>query len=104
MKYFYEASEIQPNKVFFLHCREKVAKDRIRKKLYKIKTVTKAEEDIKMLDCKSNTFNAEKDKLLKYLESKPEVFHIDANRRLVTVLCEILEKFEKDRNAIGFSK
>lgn len=102
LKFFYEESNIQPNKVFFLHCREKVALQRMKKKLFEVKSIVEVEEDLKLLECKSQTFNAEKDIILKYLQSKPEVFHINGNHRILTVREEILDKFVKDRHSIGF--
>lgn len=103
LKYFYEASpSIQPNKIFFLHCRQKVAHHRIEKRLSTFNSIVDVQEDLKMLECTSQTFNADKDKILEFLHSKPEVFHINANHRVLTVRDEILDKFAKDRHSIGF--
>lgn len=73
-------------------------------KLYKVKSVSEVEDDLKLLECKYSQFNFEKDRVLKYLESKPEVYHINSNRRFVTVRDEIWDKFAKDRHSIGYPK
>lgn len=102
LQYLYEASHIKPNKVFFLHCQKNVALHRIKKQLFKTKTVAEVEEDVKMLECIAQSFDTEKNNILKFLQKKYEVFHINGNHRISTVRDEIFDKFAKDRHAIGF--
>ncbi|KAL5275552.1 hypothetical protein ACFFRR_001431 [Megaselia abdita] len=102
LQHFYEASSIQPNKIFFLHCRRKLAFHRMEKKLFKVRSIIEVEEDMKLLNCLGQSFDAEKDKILKFLQSKSEVFHINGNHRASVVRDEILDKFAKDRHSIGF--
>lgn len=103
LQFLFEESQIYPNKIFFLHCQHKVAYHRIERKLFKMKSIVEAQEDLKMLECIAISFDAEKDKILKFLQSKPEVFNINGNHRISTVRNEILDKFAKDRHSIGFT-
>lgn len=102
LQYLFEASLIQPNKVFFIHCQPNIAFHRIENKLLKIRSIVEAGEDLKMLECISQSFDAEKDKILKFLQTKYQVFHIDGSHRASTVRDEIFDKFAKDRHSIGF--
>lgn len=103
LQYLYEASHIQLNKVFFLHCQKNVAFHRIKKRLFKTKSIVAIEQDLKMLECIAQSFDTEKNKILKFLRGKCEVFHINGNHRASTVRDEIFDKFAKDRHAIGFT-
>lgn len=100
LRYLFEESNIQPNKVFFLHCPRNVALHRIEKRL--LKTKNNIGPELKTLECIARSFDSEKNKILKFLQTNCNVFHINGNHRAFTVRNEIFDKFVKERHSIGF--